>query len=96
MSVYGFNKYSTERLLRNNNLQEYLGSLVFPPMNLPSALLIALPKETAKLSNEMLGTEIGGINFQMQEADFGKVFKDFPVVGPIYYNWFGVEQKNIT
>ena len=89
MSVYGFNKYSTERLLRNNNLQEYLGSLVIPPMNLPSALFIAAPQELGKLSNEMLGTEFGDINFQMQEADFGKVFKDFPVVGPIYYNWFG-------
>lgn len=100
LGVLGFNKYSAERGFQEGEVFRGTLETFLPPLNIPEAFFIKTPQELAKLSNQQLGTEITWplnpfanemeeINLLMQEPDSAKILKEVPVVGPIYYQWFG-------
>jgi hypothetical protein len=100
LGVAGFNKYNLERGFQEGNVLEGTIRTIIPPVNIPEAFLIKTPQELAKLSNEQLGTEIiwplnpfanemEKINLLMKEPDSAKILKEVPIVGPLYYQWFG-------
>jgi len=88
LANYGLNKYTTDRLNTTGDLREFAKNYIIPPANLFEGGYRGYI-ETLKLSNQELGTEFGDINFQIQEPNFDKVYKELPIVGQIYYQWFG-------
>ena len=100
LGVFGFNKYSQERGFQEGEVFRSTLETFLPPLNIPEAILIKTPQELAKLSNQELGTEMTMIlnpfanemekmNLLMKEPDSAKVLKELPIVGPLYYQWFG-------
>ena len=87
-AVYGFNKYAAEKLDQTQDIGDFAANYILPPTNIPEGFYKGYI-ELKKLSNQELGTEFGDINFQIQEPNFDRVYKELPVVGPIYYQWFG-------
>tara|TARA_R100001510_G_scaffold3208_1_gene2530 strand:- start:105 stop:3110 length:3006 start_codon:yes stop_codon:yes gene_type:complete len=88
LAVYGFNKYASDRLEQDKSVTNLAATYFLPPFNLIEGGYRGYI-ELKKLSNEQLGTEFGDINFQAQESNFDKAYKEIPVVGPIYYQLFG-------
>ena len=100
LGVLGINKYSQEKGFKEGEVFRSTLETFIPAINIPEAVLVKTPQELAKLSNQELGTEMTMIlnpfanemekmNLLMQEPDSAKVLKELPIVGSLYYQWFG-------
>jgi hypothetical protein len=72
--VYGMNKYSTTKLA-SGKFDEFLAELVTPAANMITSTAGAIGETFSPSSR--------------RGRDYEKFTKDVPVIGPIYYNWFG-------
>ena len=88
LAVYGFNEYAYTKLDQSQDIGDFASNYIIPPFNIFEGGYKGYI-ELKKLSNQELGTEFGDINFQIQEPNFDKAYKELPIVGPIYYQWFG-------
>lgn len=74
LSVYGFNKYGTDRYLKRGDIYGYVTNQLVPPAVIPEGVGAAITEATKG---------------EYEEKDFGKALSKVPIVGRLYYSWFG-------
>jgi hypothetical protein len=82
LGVYGGNKYMSDKYFSQGDIAGAAGNLLMPPLGVLEVPFQAGIQATNELSGE--------------DADWGKVVRPLPVVGPIFYNWLlgGAEKFN--
>ena len=79
LGVYGMNEYNLSSFQEDADIISLMGRMAAPSTGIATAPLVVL--------NEYRKEQ--GDDLEMYEADYSKLLKDIPGVGPLFYNWFG-------
>ena len=70
-SVYGLNRYTTEKYLQQGKFTDAAFNIIQPPVPILEMVQGTITEATK------------------EDPDFAKYTRSIPVVGPMFYNWFG-------